>query len=87
MAKIVLPRDEPTIEYMKLSSPKPVEEKETVKSKQPKYKRRRKHLKRLEELKKVSWRVPNDDHKKVKGNKGVFNSDYEHARTHPPSHN
>lgn len=90
---MVISREEAAIECMKLSSPKPAEEEESFRSKRQKYKRRRKQLiKRLtREFEKVSWKVPhdddNDDHKKVIGNDGVFSSDYEHARTHPPSHN
>lgn len=88
MGKMVLSGDKAAIECMKLSPSKPVEERETDRSKRSnKYKRRKKQLKRVEKLKKVSWKVVDDDHKKVKGNNGVFSSDYEHARTHPPSHN
>ena len=79
MGKIALSWDEPAIECMKLTPSKAGEERESVRSKRTRYKRRRKQVKRLEELK--------NDHKKVKGNNGVFSSDYEHARTHPPSHN
>uniref|UniRef100_A0A0A0KA38 Uncharacterized protein n=2 Tax=Cucumis sativus TaxID=3659 RepID=A0A0A0KA38_CUCSA len=92
MGKMVISREEAAIECMKLSSPKPAEEEESFGSKRQKYKRiRREQLKRLirDQLEKVPWKVPHDDddHKKVKGNDGVFSSDYEHARTHPPSHN
>lgn len=79
-------------ENMKLSSSKAGEEqRETFRSKRSnKYKKRKKQMKRsVEDFKKVSWRLPHhhDLSKKLKHNNGVFDSDYEHARTHPPSHN